>query len=59
VGLYLSRFRPLATEAPFCSDYVVVALVPHLTPARKGGHLPAGLVTTLSVERPFTWLTRS
>src|SRR3989442_445336 len=42
-GLYLSRFRPLATEAPFCSDYVVVALVPRQARPIMGGHLTLSL----------------
>src|SRR3989442_970314 len=42
-GLYLSRFRPLATEAPFCSDYVVVALVPRQARPITGGHLTLSL----------------
>ncbi len=46
-AVWLGSFSPCRTSerarwppyAPFCSDYVVEALVPHLRPPAEGGHL--------------------
>src|SRR2546427_3417384 len=39
-GLYLSRFRPLTTEAPFCSGLCRCSPRSPPRPAHKGGHFP-------------------
>src|SRR5437899_2659230 len=44
VGIVLSMANDRRARwppyAPFCSDYVVEALVPHACPPNSGGHLP-------------------